>query len=63
LIKRTGDVLVVGHMPHLSRLLSFLIFRTCQHDVFAFGLCAAVCLEKIESGTFIIKWAGGPEQG
>ncbi len=52
------DIMLVGHMPFMSRLASLLITGSEEKPVFKFQNGGIVCLEKQpESSLWIIKWA------
>ena len=48
------DVLIVGHLPHLSKLLSMLLH--IDTEVVKFSYSHLLALEKEESGKYYIKW-------
>ncbi|MFH0885255.1 MAG: phosphohistidine phosphatase SixA [Candidatus Micrarchaeota archaeon] len=52
-------VMLVGHMPHLSRLASFLITGNPEQETIQFHMGGAVCLIKDEK--WKVKWALTPE--
>jgi phosphohistidine phosphatase len=52
-------VMVVGHMPHLSKLASLLITGNPEQDTIQFHMGGVVCLEK--SDKWRVKWAMTPE--
>ena len=57
----TDDVLIVGHLPHLERLTSFLLTGTADRRPVRFANAAVVCLEKEDDGTWSLLWAIVPE--
>jgi phosphohistidine phosphatase len=42
----TRDLVIVGHMPHLSRLASRLVFADATREAFAFPPAGVLCLER-----------------
>ncbi|MEM3030417.1 MAG: phosphohistidine phosphatase SixA [Candidatus Micrarchaeia archaeon] len=52
-------VLLVGHLPHLSRLVSLLVAGDSEKPVVAFCMAGVVCLEREEG--WRIKWVVRPE--
>ncbi len=55
------DVMIVGHMPHLSKLLSFLILNKENPDIVKFRNAGITCLEKNEHHSWKIVWVLTPE--
>lgn len=53
------NVMLVGHLPHLSRLASLLLCGNADEEVVKLGSAAALCLLKEEK--WKIKWLLGPE--
>jgi phosphohistidine phosphatase len=53
-------VMIVGHLPHLSRLASLLIIQNPEHETVAFRMGGALCLEG-EAGAWKVKWMLTPE--
>ncbi|MBD3209801.1 phosphohistidine phosphatase SixA [Candidatus Micrarchaeota archaeon] len=43
-----GNLMLVGHLPHLNRLASLLVAGDADADIISFTNGAAVCLEKDE---------------
>jgi len=59
-----SDLMLVGHLPFLARLCSFLITGSAETPVFRFQNGGIVCLSRVpDSGAWIIKWALMPEVG
>jgi len=58
------DLMVVGHMPFLDRLTSFLITGSVDKSVFKFQNGGIVCLVKEpENASWVIKWTLMPDIG
>ena len=55
------DAMIVGHLPHLSNLLSMLILGTPEKDITHFKKGAVVLLEKDEQNPWRIQWAVIPK--
>jgi phosphohistidine phosphatase len=53
-------ILLVGHLPHLSRLAALLLAEDCEREVVAFRNAGVVCLERREH-RFAIRWVLTPE--
>ncbi len=52
------DIMLVGHLPFMERLASFLITGSIEKKVFKFQNGGIVCLDRVpESGDWFIKWA------
>lgn len=56
----TEDVLLVGHLPHLSKLASLLVQGDAEKDTFVFRHGGCVCLERKESGGYQVLWQMNP---
>ncbi|MBN2297541.1 MAG: phosphohistidine phosphatase SixA [Deltaproteobacteria bacterium] len=57
------DLMIVGHLPFLSRLLSFLITGSTDMEVFRFQNGGIVCVDRGEpgQGNWVIRWSLMPE--
>lgn len=53
------NIMLVGHLPHLSKLASLLLTGDQEKEVISFRYGAVVCLEKEE--TWKLKWIFTPE--
>ena len=53
-------LMIVGHLPHLSRLASLLILGIPENEVFRFKMGGVVCLSEIDKKWFV-QWALVPE--
>jgi phosphohistidine phosphatase len=56
----TANLAVVGHLPHLNRLLSYLLLRQETPELFRLPAAGAVCLER-EEGLWRVLWMLTPE--
>ncbi len=53
-------LMLVGHLPHLSRLAALLLADTPEPEIVAFRNAGVVCLERQE-GRFAVRWILTPE--
>ena len=52
------NIMLVGHLPHLERLTSYLITGTAEKTIFKFQNGGIVCLDSIpDNQSWLIKWA------
>jgi phosphohistidine phosphatase len=56
----TGNLAVVGHLPHLNRLISLLLTGRDTPELFHLPAAGAVCLER-EQGLWRVRWMLTPE--
>jgi phosphohistidine phosphatase len=60
-VARAGEpVMLVGHLPHLSRLAALLLVDTPEREIVAFRNAGVVCLER-QGGRFAVRWILTPE--
>jgi phosphohistidine phosphatase len=57
----TENVMLVGHLPYLSRLLSSLLLVDENRPLVEFRMGGVVCLEKSEDQSWRLLWAIVPE--
>jgi len=63
-LKGQDNIMIVGHLPFMERLTSFLITGDVERPVFRFQNGGIVCLdEDQEAKGWVIKWALMPEIG
>jgi len=63
-IRSQDDIMLVGHLPFMERLTSYLITGSIDTPVFKFQNGGIVCLEKDpDIQKWIIKWALMPKVG
>jgi len=55
----TDDVMIVGHMPHVSRLASLLLVGDANAEVVRFSNAGVVCLGRDEAG-WSLRWMVTP---
>lgn len=56
----TEPLMLVGHLPHLSRLASHLVTGDAEHAIIAFENAGTVCLSS-EDGGWRIRWILTPD--
>jgi phosphohistidine phosphatase len=60
----TKNIMLVGHLPFMERLTSYLITGSTQKPVFKFQNSGIVCLDKDPvAESWVIKWALMPNIG
>ena len=59
--KSQDDLIIVGHLPFLSKLASRLLGREEREECIAFQPGGVVCLEKMEHNQWQIRWMVLPE--
>ena len=61
-IKGQENIMLVGHLPFMERLVSFLITGTDKHTVVKFQNGGIICLDQYtEKATWYVKWMIMPE--
>ena len=59
--KEPKDVMLVGHLPHLSRLADTLLGVKPESELIRFQMGGCVCLESDDSGKWTICWMLTPD--
>ena len=59
--KLEKDIMLVGHLPHLSRLANYLISGNQELDAISFRFGGVVCLERDGDGKWRLVWIIRPE--
>jgi len=54
--EEVNDIMLVGHLPHLSRLASLLLTGDPNLEIIRFKMGGVNCLEKDEEGNWSIQW-------
>ncbi|MFO7836211.1 MAG: phosphohistidine phosphatase SixA [Candidatus Thorarchaeota archaeon] len=54
-------LMLVGHLPHLSRLASFLVCGKEVDEVISVQNAGLNCLEKTEDGTWVVRYVITPD--
>ena len=57
----TEDIMLVGHLPHLSKLAGLLLCQDEANTVVAFQMGGVVCLSQAEAGDWSVRWMVTPE--
>jgi len=50
------DTVLVGHLPHLSRLASLLLTGESEAEIVAFQMTGIVCLGRADRGSWSLRW-------
>ena len=58
---REGDLLITGHLPHLSKLTSLLVTGSVTIPIVSFQQGGVVCLERSEDDGWTVAWMLVPE--
>jgi phosphohistidine phosphatase len=61
LAETTRDLMLVGHLPHLSKLVALLICRDETKKLVDFQMGGVVCLGRDEDGGWSLRWMVTPE--
>jgi phosphohistidine phosphatase len=59
--QETGTVMLVGHLPHLSRFVSCLCSLPADHTLVRFQVGGVVKLERDASGRWVLCWMFTPD--
>lgn len=52
----TKDVIIVGHLPHLSRLTGLLLIEDPNRNLVGFKMGGIICLERDETENWLVSW-------
>jgi len=58
---REEDLMIVGHLPFLGKLVSRLLISSDSPNLVTFQQGAIVCLERLETQSWSLKWMVTPE--
>ena len=58
---QSENLMLVGHLPHLSKLASLLLTQDQDKEVVKFYNSGIVCLERRENGYWQIQWLLSPK--
>ena len=61
LAETTRDLMLVGHLPHLSKLAALLICGDGSQKVANFQMGGVVCIGRDEDGGWSVRWMVTPE--
>lgn len=50
-----GDLMIVGHLPHLSKLSSFLILKDKDKEIIEFKMGCVLCIKKKDE-KWLVDW-------
>ncbi|MGB2824829.1 MAG: phosphohistidine phosphatase SixA [Phycisphaerae bacterium] len=59
--KSEGDLMIVGHLPFLSKLAAVLLTGKESPEPIAFQNAGVVCLERSDAGTWQVRWLITPD--
>jgi phosphohistidine phosphatase len=59
--KMDGDILLVGHLPHLARLAAILMTGDKERSVINFQMAGVVRLRRMEADQWAVDWMIVPE--
>jgi phosphohistidine phosphatase len=51
-----GDLMIVGHLPFLSKLAGLLVAENEEAEIIAFKFGCVVCIERSEDGPWKLAW-------
>ena len=57
----TDDIMIVGHLPHVSKVTSKFLINDEEKEIIDFQESGLVCLVKNEKGKWSIRWMITPE--
>jgi phosphohistidine phosphatase len=61
ILQSENDLMIVGHLPFLSKLASELISGNALAETVAFEAGGVVCLEQSQDNTWMVRWIITPE--
>ncbi|MEW5957170.1 MAG: phosphohistidine phosphatase SixA [Chloroflexota bacterium] len=61
LAETTRDLMLVGHLPHLSRLAGLLLCQDAAKTIIDFQKGGVVCLNRNDAGEWALRWMVIPE--
>ena len=56
-----GDIMLVGHLPHLARFASLLLCGDSEREIIRFKNSAVVCLERGDDRSWYVSWMIVPD--
>ena len=56
-----GDVMLVGHLPHLQNLSSYLLCKDANKKIVQFEMGGILCLEKGDESAWLVRFMLVPE--
>ena len=61
LVGKSENIMLVGHLPHLSRLASLLLAGGTERNTVEFKNAGVICAKRDESGRWSLQWMVIPE--
>jgi phosphohistidine phosphatase len=61
LVETSAAIMIVGHLPHLGKLIGYLITGDESKEIVAFRMAGIVCVDRNEIHNWTIKWIITPE--
>ena len=61
LLEEKEDIMLVGHLPHLSKLASLLLTKSDEKVSIGFKNSGIVCLQRDDSSNWLLSWSVTPE--
>jgi phosphohistidine phosphatase len=58
---KTHSLMLVGHLPHLGKLSSFLLSGDKEKSIIAFKMGGVVCIKRDDAGIWTLQWMITPE--
>jgi phosphohistidine phosphatase len=58
---KTHSLMLVGHLPHLAKLSSYLLSGDKEKGIIAFKMGGVVCMKRDDAGTWTLQWMITPE--
>ena len=56
-----GDLMLVGHLPHLGKLTALLLCGDADMNIVEFRMAGIVCLKRDDYGAWSLQWMITPE--
>lgn len=61
LVKWDEDILVIGHLPFMAKLVSLLVTGSTEAAIVSYNPGSIVCLESTDDGHYQVQWMVRPE--
>lgn len=61
LVGERENLMLVGHLPHLNRLVALLVCGDASQTVVPFSIGTLVCLESHDAESWVVRWVITPE--
>ena len=58
---KTHSLMLVGHLPHLGKLSSFLLSGDKEKSIIGFKMGSVVCMKRDDAGNWTLQWMITPE--